>query len=233
MITIREKELLPTLPLTTDTKMRQETRNALVKSVFLKKRNTEGSKLDLLLEQAERAKEQAERAKELAKEQAERSYAMQLRLEERVIKFEATVIAKLNNIEKQVLIVKDVVISEFRTMNKTDNENLVELLESAMEAPAVIEQIEAIKSGNPVQVRSQSGVFRNKQYATITTMRAITAFFGSFVKSDYRKQPGQFVARIMRQVTGVDWQSNYPTEFSEAIATMSYFYQEEYQQPSK
>lgn len=191
----------------------------------------------LQIEETRQAKiEQAEAQAKQAETQAfaaERNYNMQIRLEKRVAAFEATVVAKLNNIEKQVLIVKEVVISEFKTMNKSDNENLVELLETALDAPAVVEQIEAIKTGNRVQVRNKAGVFKNKKYDTVTAMQAITAYFGSFVKSEYRKQPGQFIARIMRQVTGIDWQSNYPAEFSEAIATMSYFYQEQYDQPLK
>jgi hypothetical protein len=138
--------------------------------------------------------------------------------------------AKLEKIEANTVQIRDILLSEFQSI---DSQLKVEMINSAdfgLSQAEVVEQIENIKAGTPVVV-VRNGKRRAKQYPTISALQAFAAFFGVVVKEDYRKEQGKFSARVMRQLTGVDFGGKYPAAFEEFLAHVGFYYQTSYVQP--
>jgi hypothetical protein len=138
--------------------------------------------------------------------------------------------AKLEKIEANTVQIRDILLSEFQAIDPQLKAEMVVAAEFALSQPEVVEQIDNIKSGTPIVV-VKNGKRRAKHYPAVSALQAFAAFFGVVVKEDYRKEQGKFSARVMRQLTGIDFGGKYPAAFDQFLAHVGFYYQTSYVQP--
>lgn len=134
-------------------------------------------------------------------------------------------------IKKDVVYTKNVVLSKFAGIEAQDKETLENLIDAFLEDELVVEEINGLLTNNPVMVRKGSKT-AVKKYPVISLKMAIIDFFGSFHKSDYRREVGKFIAEQMRLISKVDYNGLYPRSASQLIAHMAFFYQEKITRPT-
>jgi multidrug efflux pump subunit AcrA (membrane-fusion protein) len=189
--------------------------------------------------QAEQAKAQAEQAKAQA-EQAKAHTAAYIRLEQRIISFENTVVRKLEIIEANTVTIMGMQIQDFNGIAPETKLALEEAGEEIAQNESLLEFIEVVETDTLIPRRGQS----SSKLSKATPIR----FFGSgnlvTVKDavanleleDYIPSlipVGNYVSSIITKIWNYNFGGKYPIYFAPLIEALVTYHQTERVSPRK
>jgi hypothetical protein len=131
---------------------------------------------------------------------------------------------KLDRIEANTITIGKMICSDFTGIQPATKAQIESTGNAALDNPIVQEQIEAIKTGEPVLVRSIStGKFQRKKYP-LTNLRHTFQSLGGVDKKHSKAAIGIWVSGICTKLFGVNFKGNYPEPFDPLLENLVAFY---------